>query len=310
VHTCHDRRVTRRQWILFVTLAAAWGAPYLFIKVAIRDLEPATLACARLAIGAAVLLPLAGGAQLRALRRRLPELALLGAVEMAGPLWLIGAGERHLSSSLTGVLVASAPLFVALLALRFDAEERSGGARLAGLVAGILGVSLLLGLEVKGSALSGAMVLLAAFGYGVGALWLKRFSEIEPVAVMGGAMAAAAVLLAPAAALQAPSALPAAGPLASTVVLGVICTAGGFALFARIVRSVGASRASTVAYVAPVFSVLFGTVFLGEHPRPSMLAGLALILAGSWMSADGRLPRPGTRRRVPGADLTYGVRSP
>ena len=248
--------------------------------MAIRDLDPGTLACVRLAIGAAVLLPLAGTEALRALRGRLREVALLGAVQMAGPLWLIGAGERHLASSLTGVLVASAPLFVALLAVWFDAEERATGARLAGLLTGILGVALLLGLEVRAARAPGAMVLLAAFGYGVGALWLKRFAGLEPLAVMGSAMAAGAVLLLPAAAAGAPAGWPGAGPLAATVVLGVLCTAAGFALFARLVRAVGASRASTVAYVAPVFSVIFGTVFLGERLRPSMLGGLALILAG------------------------------
>jgi drug/metabolite transporter (DMT)-like permease len=302
--------VSRRHWTLLLVLAAAWGAPYLFIKIAIRDLEPATLACVRLAIGAAVLLPIAGAEALRALRGRVRELALLGAVEMAGPLWLIGAGERHLPSSLTGVLVASAPLFVALLALRFDSEERATGARLAGLLTGILGVALLLGLEVRGSAVSGAMVLVAAFGYGVGALFLKRFAGLEPFAVMGAAMAAASVLLLPVAVVEAPAHWPGAGPLAATVVLGVLCTAAGFALFARLLRAVGASRASTVAYVAPVFSVIFGTVFLGERLRPIMLAGLALILAGSWMSVDGRLPRLGTRRRAPSPELRYGVRSP
>jgi drug/metabolite transporter (DMT)-like permease len=306
----HDQWVSRRHWILFVVLAAAWGAPYLFIKVAIRDLDPATLACARLAIGAAVLMPLAGADALRALRGRLPQLALLGAVEMAGPLWLIGAGERHLSSSLTGVLVASAPLFVALLALRFDPEERATGVRLAGLVIGIVGVAVLLGLEVQGSALAGAMVLLAALGYGIGALWLKRFSDLNSFAVMGTAMAAAATLLLPVAVLKAPASAPGAGPLAATVVLGVVCTAAGFGLFARLLRAVGASRASTVAYVAPIFSVFFGIVFLDEGVHASMLAGLALILAGSWLSADGRLPRRGALRRAPSRALGYGVRSP
>lgn len=296
----HAHEVGRRHLILFIVLAAAWGAPYLFIKVAIRDLEPATLACARLAIGAAVLLPLAGR-DLLALRGRLLALVGLAAVEMAGPLWLIGAGERHLSSSLTGVLVASAPLFVALLALWFDREERATGSRLVGLMLGIVGVTVLLGLEVKGSALSGAMVLLAGFGYGVGALWLKRFAGIEPTAVMGAAMAAAALLLVPAAVLEAPSHWPPAGALGSTAVLGIVCTAGGFALFGRLVRSVGAGRASTVAYVAPVFSVMFGTIFLSEQLRPSMLAGLALILLGSWLAADGRLPRRRATVPVPAA---------
>jgi drug/metabolite transporter (DMT)-like permease len=303
--------VSRRHWILFAVLAALWGAPYLFIKVAVRDLDPATLACARLAIGAAVLLPLAWR-ELSALRGRLGALVALGAVEMAGPFWLIGAGERHLSSSLTGVLVSSAPLFVALLALRVDREERATGARLAGLVVGIVGVALLLGLEVRGSAVAGGMILLAGLGYATGALSLKRFGGVEPIAVVGGAMAAAALLLAPVAILRAPSSWPPAGALASTAALGVLCTAGGFALFALLVRSAGAGRASTVAYLAPVFSVLFGVVFLSEGVRPSMLAGLALILAGSWMAADARLPRrrPGAVRAAPGNELTYGVRSP
>jgi drug/metabolite transporter (DMT)-like permease len=260
--------VSRRHWLLFVVLAAIWGAPYLFIKIAIEDLSPAALACTRTAIGAAVLLPLAARAgALGALRARLGALAALAAMEMAGPLWLIGAGERHVSSSVTGVLIASAPLFVALLALRVDHEERADGRRLVGLLVGIVGVALLLGLELGGdgqAALGGAMILLASFGYAWGALWLKRrFSDVEATAVMGGAMAISAVLLLPAALATASSA-PSAATLGATAVLGVVCTAAGFLLFATLLRAVGAARSSTVAYLAPGFSVLFGVAFRGE----------------------------------------------
>jgi drug/metabolite transporter (DMT)-like permease len=291
--------MSRRHWILFVALAAIWGAPYLFIKVAIEELSPVTLACARTAIGAAVLLPMAArtGA-LGALRGRLGALAVLAAVEMALPLSLIGAGERHLPASLTGVLVASAPLFVALLALWLDREERATGVRLAGLVIGIAGVALLLGLDVRGDILAGAMVLLAGLGYACGALWLQRhFGTVDATAVMGGGMALAALLLAPAAVVTGPAAWPSAGTLGATVALGVVCTAAGFRLFAVLLKAVGAGRASTVAYLAPAFSVLFGVALLGEPLRASMLAGLALILAGSWLAADGRLPRPGLATR-------------
>ncbi len=121
----------RRAWALLLILGAIWGASYLFIKIALRDLSPGMVSWIRVLLAAAVLMAVAsrrGG--LRQMRDRLPMLALLGAVQAAGPFTLIAAGEEEISSSLAGILVSSAPLFTAAAC----DLGRSGGAidRLAG----------------------------------------------------------------------------------------------------------------------------------------------------------------------------------
>jgi drug/metabolite transporter (DMT)-like permease len=155
----------RRSWSLLLMLGAIWGASYLFIKIGLRDLSPSMVAFVRIALAALVLLPVAASqGALAGVRSRMGWLALVGAVQVAGPFVLISAGEEEISSSLAGILVASAPLFTALLAIRIDREERSRGLRLVGVLLGFAGVALLLGVDLGGSGaelLGGLAVVLA-----------------------------------------------------------------------------------------------------------------------------------------------------
>ena len=276
----------RRSLALLALLAVLWGIPYLLIRVAVEELSPAVVVFARCALGAAVVLPIAlatGG--LRGLRARLRELVVLAAVEMALPFTFITVGEQAISSSLAGILVACAPLFVALLAARVDRAELVTGRRALGLLLGFAGVVSLLGLDVRGDAreLAGAgLVLLAALGYAAGSLMLKlRFADAAPLGVMALVMAVSAALLAAPAALTAPARVPTAEVLGALAVLGTACTGGAFALFAVLNAQVGPSRASVVAYLAPGVAVLLGAVVLHEPVGASTLLGLALILVGS-----------------------------
>ena len=199
--------VNARAVTMLLVLAAVWGSSYLFIKIGIEDgLSPAFISFARLALGALVLVPVAArSGALRGLRGHGGTVAFLGAVQLAGPFLLITIGERWISSSLAGILVASAPIFIAFLALwRVDSEERSAGRQLVGVGTGMAGVALLLGIDVGtgGLELIGALfVLLASLAYAVGALVLKRrLGEVQPVAMAAGAVSAgAAYLLLPAA---------------------------------------------------------------------------------------------------------------
>jgi drug/metabolite transporter (DMT)-like permease len=295
--------VTRRAWLVFALVSALWGAPYLLIKIAVHDLSPPVIVCARTMIGAAALLPLAARrGQLRVVTRRWPWLLVLGAIEMAAPFTLITAGERHIASSLAGILVASAPLFVALIAVRVAPHERPHAAAVIGLITGFAGVIVLLGLDVSGSgaALAGSgEVLLAAALYAVAAHVLNaRFAGVSPVAVMGCVMAVAALLLTVPAALSLPTRAPGVGAVAAVIGLGVLCTAVAFAGFAALLAEVGPSRASVVAYVAPAFAVILGVAFRSEPVSWSTLLGLVLILGGSWTAAS---PRPHGEPVVPEA---------
>ncbi len=285
----------RRSWSLLLVLGAIWGASYLFIKIGLRDLSPSMVAFTRVALAALVLLPVAAyqGA-LTGVRSRTGWLALIGAVQVAGPFLLIAAGEEEISSSLAGILVASAPLFTALLAIWVDHEERSQGLRLGGVMIGFGGVAVLLGLDLGGSSdalLGGLAVVLASLGYAVGGFLVKhRLTGVAPVGMSAAVMAASAIFLLPPALLTAPEAAPSLGPAAAVTALGVLGTGVAFVIFYVLITSVGPSRAFLVTYIAPGFAVLYGALLLSEQVTVATLGGLALILSGSWLAAEGRLP--------------------
>jgi drug/metabolite transporter (DMT)-like permease len=286
------------------TLALVWGASYLFIKVGLDGgLDPVFLVFARLALAAAVLLPIAMRAgALAPLRGRLGRLVLLAAMQVAIPFVLITYGERHIASGLAGVLVATAPIFTALLvAAGIGTEARLTGWSAAGIGVGMVGVALLFGVDLTGSSdelLGGAMVVAAGFGYAAGALYLRRhFLDVPSVGVAGGSMAMSALLTAPFALLQLPDEAPTAGAAGAVLALGVLGTGFAFLIFYTLIAGVGASKASIVAYLAPGFALGYGALALDETVTAAAVGGLALILAGSWLAAEGRAPwRP---RAVP-----------
>jgi drug/metabolite transporter (DMT)-like permease len=286
-----------RAWAAFGAVATLWGIPYLFIKIAVDDgVPPGFLAWARVALGAVVLLPLAWHAGvLGTLRGHWRAVAAYAFLEISIPFPLIATGEKHVASSLAAILIASVPLIIALLALRFDHAERVGGRRLVGLLIGLGGVVALVGIDLSGRTdeLLGALAILgAAVGYAAAPLLIlkRHLSGLDPRATMAGALAVATVLLAPLAILDPPSAAPSGDALLSIGVLGVFCTAAAFVFFGALIAEVGPSKASVITYVAPVVAVALGVAVLDERPGVGAVAGLLLILAGSWLSTDGRVP--------------------
>jgi drug/metabolite transporter (DMT)-like permease len=279
---------------MLLVLAAIWGSSYLFIKVGVDDgLSPAFISFSRLVLGALVLVPIAArSGALRGLRGKRSTVAFLGLVQTAGPFFLIALGERWISSSLAGILVASSPIFIALLASWLDREERSSGVQLVGIGTGIAGVTLLLGIDVGtgGLELVGALlVLLASLAYAVGALVLKRrIGGAQPVAMAAGAVSAgAAYLLVPALATF-PTAAPSLAATASLIALGVGGTGVAFLLYFTLIAQVGPARAAVVAYLAPGFAVLYGVTLRDEIVTAWTLLGLALVLGGSWLATRQR----------------------
>lgn len=313
----------RRSWLLLLTLGAIWGASYMFIEIGLRDLSPAMVAFVRIALAAAVLLPVAIAQRaLPRLRPVLPWLVLVGAIQVAGPFLLIGAGQEEISSSLAGILVASAPLFTALLAIWVDQEERSQGLRLGGILIGFGGVALLLGVDLGGSGaalVGGLLVVLASLGYAIGGFLVKhRLAGVAPVAMSALVMAAAALVMLPFAFATAPDELPSIGPAVAVAALGVVGTGVAFVIFYGLISTVGPARAFLVTYIAPGFAVAYGATLLDEEINLATIGGLVLILAGSWLAAEGRLPgRPGPEvtegppsMPVEAVDPAYEGRSP
>jgi drug/metabolite transporter (DMT)-like permease len=275
-------------------LAALWGASYMFIEIALDDLSPVALVFARTALGALVLAPVAAhrGA-FAAARRHAGTLAVVGLVQIAGPFVLIAAGQHQdVPSSLAGILVASAPIFTALLAGLILPSERLKGIGLVGIAVGMAGVALLFGVDLAGDALlGGAMILLASVGYAVGALLAKRrLDAVPPVALAASIMMVGAIATAPLAALDAPDHAPSLGTVAALLALGAGGTGVAFLIFYTLNADVGPSRASVVAYLAPAFSVLYGVTLLDEPFTVATAGGLALILVGSYLAAQGRAP--------------------
>ena len=281
---------------MFLSLAALWGASYLFIKVALEDgLEPAFIVFARTALAALVLVPLAAhlGA-LRGVREHLGALFLLGLIQVTGPFVLITVGEQEISSSLTGILVAAAPIFTFLLAFALEGEERASPLSLAGVAIGIAGVGLLLGVDAPGGTqalVGGLLVVLATTGYAVGAWFVKRkVPGVQPVGAVAMTCTASSLMTLPFALIWLPDHVPALDAAASLVVLGVGGTGIAFVLFYSLVAAEGPSRTSLVAYVAPGFSVVYGVTLLDERFTVATAAGLVLIVGGSWLAGGGELP--------------------
>jgi len=295
--------MSARAWAGFAAMSLVWGIPYLFIKVAVDGgLSPAFIAWVRVTLAAAILLTLAWRAGLLgSLRGHGRWLLAYALAEIVIPFPLIAAGEQHVSSGLAAILIAAAPLFVALLAIRFDSEEKATGRRLVGLVIGLAGVAVLMGVDVAGETdeLLGALaILVAAFGYAVGPMTLKaKLRQLDPRATMGASLLISAIVLTPFAALTPPSETPDADVIVSLVVLGIVCTALALVVFSFLIVEVGPGRALVITYINPIVAVVLGVVILGESLGPGAIAGLLLILAGSWLSTYGRLP-PGLRRPV------------
>jgi drug/metabolite transporter (DMT)-like permease len=284
--------MTRKGWLLFTAISVFWGIPYLFIKIVVRELDPTVVVFARVGIATAVLVPIAVlHKMLQPLCRRWLVITALSLIQITGPFLLISYGELHIASSFTSLLIATEPLLVALFAWHFDHSEQVGGMRLIGLLIGILGVVMLLGFNISGDEqklLGAAFVLLAAAGYAVGALFIKRpiIATLPPLGVVAAECAIATIVLAPIAVTRLPKQIPNLETLVSLLVLGLICTALAYLTLFALIAEVGASRGIVFTYINPAVSVLLGVTFLSESFNIAMMAGFLLIIIGSCMSTS------------------------
>jgi drug/metabolite transporter (DMT)-like permease len=313
--------MSRRAWGAFAAVSVIWGIPYLFIRIAVRGgMTPLLLAWGRVTLAAVVLLALAWRAgMLGQIRGCIRWLALYAVAEVTVPFPLIAFGEQRVSSSLAAIVVASVPLIGAVLAFRFDHTEKPTPLRALGLLIGFGGVIALVGIDVAAvpsELLGTAAILIAAVGYAIGPSVIKlRLGALDPRAAIGGGLGIASLLLAPGAALDLPSRVPTAGAIVSVGVLGLLCTAAAFVILMVLIREAGTSRAMVITYINPVVAVALGVALLGEQPGAGAVAGLLLILAGSWLSTGGRMPprlrqfRPRRARSAAGRRSETAVRA-
>ena len=272
---------------MLLALSAIWGASFMFIKVAVRELEPSTLIFVRVGLGALTLVVvslavLGRRALVQGLRAVWVPFLVLGLLNSAVPFWLISWAEQDVDSGLAAILQAAAPLATAVLALRIDRSQRVTGARLAGLLVGFAGVALLVGMPGSGSSPIRALaVVLSAVFYAMAALYSgRRLGDVPPLLVATGTMVAATLVTLPGGVVQAPHELPGWKVIGSLLALGVLCTAVAYILYFGLIAGAGASKAILVTYLVPPIAILYGVLLLGEDLRPAMLVGLVLILGG------------------------------
>jgi drug/metabolite transporter (DMT)-like permease len=282
-----------RVWLAFSALSVIWGLPYLFIKLAVAEISPLAVAWGRIALGAAILMPVAWRRRtLAAAAAHWRAVCAFALAELIVPFSLISFGERWITSSLTAILIATLPFSVILLAPLFGLGEPLTMRRAAGLGCGFLGVVVLLGIDpVRGLLgwVGVSCVIVATLGYAVGSLIVQRYLHgVDEFGAVALSLAVATVILLPAAALTLPGQLPSRLALSSVVVLGVVCTAVALWLYFYLVAQMGAARATVFTYVNPAVATLLGIIVLHEPFGVSLLIGLGLILLGSWVAAARR----------------------
>ncbi|WP_185934847.1 DMT family transporter [Mycolicibacterium hodleri] len=293
--------MTARGWLLFAAMSVIWGIPYLLIKIAVDGVSAPVLVFARTAIGAAVLIPLAlsRAAWAPVLRAWKPVL-VFAFFEIVAAWLMLSDAERHISSSLTGLLIAASPIVAAGLDRLTGGERRLGGKRIAGLAVGFAGVAVLAGPEITGgSAWPVVEVLLVATCYAIAPLVAARhLADVPALPMTAACLGVAAVVYAGPAAATWPTEMPSMRVLLALATLAVVCTALAFIVFFALIREVGPTRALVFTYVNPAVALAAGVIVLAEPLTPWNLAGLALILGGSVLA---------TRRSRPSAEPTLAA---
>ncbi len=266
-----------------IFLGALWGGSFLFMRIAAPEFGPVALIEVRVSVAAFLLLALMGfRGELSTLRQHWWQLVFLGAVNSAIPFTLYAFAVLRLPSGLTSVLNATAPLFGILVAFVW-LRQRQPLLRIIGVLIGFAGVIVLVWgkLSLQGDYISVGAGLLAAFLYGIAANFSKRhLAGVPSLTVSAGSLLAASLMLLPLAATNLPTRMPGSLSLICALVLGVACTGLAYLLFFRLLANIGVSRAITVAYLIPVFGMLWGSLFLKETISFEMIAGGTIVLLG------------------------------
>jgi drug/metabolite transporter (DMT)-like permease len=278
--------MSRRYPLMLATVALLWGASFMFIKVAVRELAPATLVMGRIGIGALTLalivsFMVGGRATLSAIRENLGWLVVVGLINIAMPFWLLSWGETRIDSGLASIIQGAVPIFNAVISFGFFRDVRVTGLRLVGVAIGFVGVALLVGAQPHGKVLGALAVVGMALCYATGQLFAGRYlSKVQPPVVAFATTSVAALAMLPLGIAQAPNHMPSWKTIGAVLALGIPLTALAFLLFYAIIAGAGAAYASLVTYLVPPIALFYGAVFLGERFGAAAIGGLALILGG------------------------------
>lgn len=301
--TAQHTGFSRKGWVLFAIMAFVWGITYLFIKEAVATFGPPAVVAGRTLLGGLVLLPFAirSGA-LKAAWRHWPWVLAFGLIEMGGPFLLLSHAETQLPSGLTGLLVATVPLFAVIIALLRGDRSALAPARLGGLLVGFVGVAIVVagpGLFPRepGSVIAIGEILLTAVMYAIAPFIIAhKLADVPSIGTITLALFGIGLGYLPAALLS-PHEPPTVRSVVSLLLLGVVCTALAFVAFFALIREVGPVRAPLFTYINPIVAIVLGTVLVSEPITPGLLIGVPVILIGCWFAATGgrlraRVPQP------------------
>jgi drug/metabolite transporter (DMT)-like permease len=267
-------------------LGAIWGASFLFMRIAAKDFGPLALVEVRLALGSLVLLPFLWRNRTQFPLNLWPKLALIGAINSAVPFMLFAWGAERAPAGIGAIANAMTVLFTALVGFLFFGEK-IGRTRAMALLVGFAGVVVLASGKTQGANIGGAVAAgaTASFLYGIGINLVRRhLTGLPPAAVASATLGTSALLTLPFALASWPAqSIPTVSWL-SAAMLGVLCTGAAFVLYYRLIARIGASRASTVTYLIPVFGVAWAWLLLGEPLTLTMAISGALILGSVALS--------------------------
>lgn len=295
-----------QDWLLLVLLSALWGGTFFAVGFALRELPPLTIVFARVAIAAAVMLPvmkLFGMSLPRTAKDWMP-FAGMSVFNNIIPFSLIFAGQTYVTSGMASVLNATTPLFTVLVLAAFG-DERLSARRIAGVTMGVLGVLLLRGASAADSAEQTVGILLClggALSYGFAGLWGRRMlAGVPPITSTTCQLIVSALAMAViAGVVERPWTLPMPSHLtwAALVALAVLSTALAYIVFFRILDRSGPTNAALVTLLIPVTAILLGVAVLGEPLTAQEILG-ALVIGSALLVIDGRVFN--WLRRSPGA---------
>ena len=265
-----------------------WGLPYFFIALALESFSTPSIVFLRTFLGALVLIPYAaatGG--LKPALKAWPYVLIFAVVEMVGPWFLITEAEKHISSGLAGLLIATVPFFaVAILAIFLKDRKALRPRPLSGMIIGFAGVATLVGIDTFTGVIEPLyvlMVVLAAIGYSIAPIVANiKLHEVPSAAVIGLSMAFVAFIYSPFSLprLQGEFASATGTSIMAVVVLGLVCSATAFVIFFMLIKEVGPAKATLITYVNTAVALSLGIIFLGEPITIGLLVGIPLITLG------------------------------
>ena len=301
-----NRTMTPTEWGLLLFLSLLWGGSFFFNAIAVTALPPFTIVAVRVLLGSVFLtavLRITGG-RLPTDRRSWGAFAAMGLLNNVIPFSLIVWGQGHIPSGLASILNATTPLFTVIVAHYLTHDERMTPLRVGGIVAGFLGVVVMIGGDVLAEAgnhlLPEIAVLAASVSYAFSAIYARRFSQrgLAPLATAAGQITASAAMMVPIAlVVDRPWLLPLPGPavFGALIGLGALATCLAYIIYYRLLATAGSVNLMLVTLLIPVTAVLLGALFLGERLAANHFIGMAAIAVGL-AAIDGRVFRAFARR--------------